>query len=117
MCLVRLHDICKALDEAETLLDGMKKFPDKTISPQIHFLENQISELLKEQEDLSAEAEALLLPMRSQNRNAYIAIQLHFIKGYKWEEVAEILGVKGEDPTKNIQMNSYRALERLNKDF
>ena len=112
-CFTELYDITRALNEANSMMEAMKKVSDISVNSQIQFLESQITDLEARYKLHSAEAEVFLKPLHNKDNMAYLAIKFHFFFGRKWEETAELLGVDSEDPANIVKHRVYRAIEKL----
>ena len=111
-CLRRLYDIAKALEEVDSMLDSMRKIPGNTVASQIQYLEDQIKDLEKQQEELIPEAERIIETIRYKSNKAYLAIKFHYFYGWNWEKTADLLGIVEDDSRDVIRQRAYRAIRK-----
>ena len=110
-CLVYSADLNKALTEAENLLESLLAMPQELqLESEIDFLDSQIEDLKQRISSQEEKTEKIFSLLRDRDYFAYLAGRMHYIYGYKWEEVTEYLG---KDAVETVKSRVFRAIKCL----
>ncbi len=109
-CLTKAYELIAALGEAEALKESLLSHPQGIkFSDEIDYLESQIADLNRQAAKNAKQTNKVLSLLRKRNSRAYTAAKMHFVMGYKWDVVSEILDIDYEV----IRARVYRSLNEL----
>ncbi len=108
--LIEYAGLLKDLNKAGELLQRLRdQSADGLYDSEITFMEENINELDHDLSGKDAEARAVIEQFRHDFR-AYTAASLHYLCGYTWKEVYEIMG-GSVDALKTCVYRAFRAQE------